>query len=63
MHVAEEDIQSYLVAETINYVFLHKFHKGSGHKSESNMMHTLSQADVVKPHIRKVVNKVTTSCK
>ena len=62
-HVQVEDVQSYLVADTINHDFLTKFHKGSGHKSEKNMMHSLSQAEVVTPETRKVVKKVVSSCK
>ena len=62
-HVQVEEVQSYLVADTINHDFLTKFHKGSGHKSEKNMMHSLSQAEVVTPETRKVVKKVVSSCK
>ena len=63
LHVQAEDVHSYLVAETINHDFLQKCHKGSGHKSTSNMMHALSQAEVVTPETRKVVTNVTKSCK
>ena len=62
LHVDSEDLQSYLAAETINHDFLTKFHKGSGHKSEKNMMHSLSQANVVTPETRKVVKNVVSSC-
>ena len=57
------DLQSFLVAETINHDFLTKFHKGSGHKSERNMMHSLSQANVVTPDTRKIVRNVVSACK
>ena len=63
LHVEVEDVHSYLAAETINHNFLNKFHKGSGHKSVTNMMHALSQARVVIPETRKVVQNVAKSCK
>ena len=62
-HVQLDDLQSFLVAETINYDFLSKFHRGSGHKSVKNMMHSLSQANVVTPETHKVVKSVVASCK
>ena len=62
-HVQLEDIPSYLVGDTINRDFLTKFHKGSGHKSEQNMMHSLSQAELVTPETRKVVQQVISSCR
>ena len=62
LHVQLEDVQPYLVADTINHDFLNRFHKGSGHKSEKNMMHSLSQAEVVTPETRKVVKNVIASC-
>merc|ERR1712112_812755 len=51
------------VTETVNYEYLVKFHKGSGHKSLNNMMHALSQAGMVGPKTKKIVQNVILQCK
>ena len=52
-----------IAAKTINHEYLTRFHKGSGHKSEKNMMHALSQAEMVSPNTRRVVKDVISRCK
>ena len=49
--------------ETVNYEYVAKFHKGSGHKSLNNMMHALSQAGMVGPNTKKIVQNVISQCK
>ena len=52
-----------IAAKTINHEYLTRFHKGSGHKSAKNMMHALSQAEMVSPNTRRVVKDVISRCK
>ena len=45
-----------------SYDFLSKFHKKYAHKNLDNMMHALSQAELVTPGTRRVVKTVIENC-
>ena len=62
-HVEAEEVTVHLAQETMSFEYVDKFHRGSGHKSFKNMMHALSQADMVTPETRKVVKAVVDKCK
>ena len=49
--------------KTEDQKYICSFHEGSGHKGAENIMHALSQAEMIAPEIRKMVKKVVDSCK
>ena len=52
----------YLVQDYGSFDFLSKFHKKMAHKNPKNMLHALSQAKLITPDTRKLVDKVVESC-